>query len=123
VPPRCAVDAGVFAVSPTATTPITAGVDEPFGVTVDGSGKIYLANCCNGISGAGSISTYLPDGTPTTPTITTGANNSLSVVVDLMGNIYVANSISQNIQIYNSTGGTPTSTISTGFNATTVAVY
>ena len=38
-----------------------------------------------------SVTTYLPDGTPTTPTITRGLHDPASVAVGADGTIYVAN--------------------------------
>jgi DNA-binding beta-propeller fold protein YncE len=49
------------------TTPtITTGLNGPEGVTVDATGKIYVANSGN------TVTTYTANGKQTTPTITTG---------------------------------------------------
>ena len=68
--------------SPASPT-ITAGLTTPFGITVDANGKIYVANY-NG----GTVTTYLADGTQTTPTIT-GLQFPTDVKVDANGKIYV----------------------------------
>ncbi|MFY9665661.1 MAG: hypothetical protein WAK19_14555, partial [Candidatus Cybelea sp.] len=72
------------------TLTITAGLDEPFGVAVDKSGKVYVANTFLHHFG-GNVTTYTPDGKRTKPTITDGISFPLDVVVDKNGKIYVTN--------------------------------
>ena len=61
----------------------------PAGIAVDRSGKIYA------LSGApegkrGTVTTYKPDGTRTTPTFRTGDDSS-AIAIDANGKIYVTN--------------------------------
>ena len=62
---------------------ITQGLDGPFGVAVDGNGKIYVTNVHTG-----EVTTYLPDGTQTTPTIS-GIQLPWGIAVGTHGKIYV----------------------------------
>lgn len=50
-----------------------------FGITVDSRGYIYAANCAS--TPCGSVTTYKPDGTQTSPTITQGLLNPVDVAV------------------------------------------
>ena len=50
-----------------------------YGVTVDSRGYIYAANCAS--TPCGSITTYKPDGSKTSPTITQGLANPVDVAV------------------------------------------
>ncbi len=84
------------------TTPIATiagartGLDNPFGVAVDSSGKIYVANFAGG-QGTGGVTVY-PAGSNgnVTPLATiagdsTGLDNPGGIAVDSSGKIYVAN--------------------------------
>src|SRR5579864_1548849 len=68
--------------APTTPTIQNNGLNSPYGVAVDTSGKIYVAN--SGGGGASTVTTYNPDGTPTTPVIT-GFSQALGVAVDGAG--------------------------------------
>jgi hypothetical protein len=77
----------------TKTTPTITikerGYHEPVGIAVDGGGKIYvLSSVHNGTRGM--VTTYKPDGSPTTPVFRTGADSS-NIAIDRNGKIYVAN--------------------------------
>jgi hypothetical protein len=84
------------------TTPIATvsgphtGLDNPFGIALDSSGKIYVANFIGG-NGTGSVTVY-PAGSNgnVTPVATiigadTGLDNPSGITVDFSGKIYVAN--------------------------------
>lgn len=68
----------------TPATPARIGaLQDPGGVAVDGAGKIYVTD-------AGTLRTFAPDGSPSTPTIT-GLQLPAGVAVDSAGKIYVVN--------------------------------
>jgi hypothetical protein len=114
----------------------------PFGIALDHSGNIYVANAAGGLDGLGSVTEYAPLATQTgvlnvAPVATiagdntgdnTGFNSPSAIGLDPMGTIYVANDGSSNggadnVTIYpaGSNGNVaPTSTISgplTGLSA------
>jgi hypothetical protein len=66
----------------------------PYGVTVDPSGKIYVANVFGGVNIYSSTYKLLGE-------ITAGTSYPAAVAVDFSGNIYVANNGGNNITIYN----------------------
>lgn len=72
------------------TLTITADINGPFGVRVDKTGKIYVANTFPN-DFTGNVTTYTPDGKQTTPTITAGIDFPLDVLVNKSGKIYVSN--------------------------------
>jgi hypothetical protein len=63
---------------------ITAGLNQPAGITTDTSGNLYVAN-------ESSIAVFAPGGTSPMRTITTGVNAASDVAVDAGGNMYVTN--------------------------------
>jgi len=91
---------------------ITQGLAGPFGVAVDAGGKIYVTNVHSG-----EVTTYLPDGTQTTPTIS-GIFLPWGIAVGKNGKIYVvsgeqASCTSTTLTTYTAAGvrTTPTITI------------
>jgi hypothetical protein len=84
------------------TTPITnvtgpgTGLNNPFGIAVDSSGKIYVANFAGGL-GTGSVTVYRAGSNGNVAPIATivgddtGLDNPSGIVVDSSGKIYVAN--------------------------------
>ena len=99
--------------SPASPT-ITTGLSQPFGVAVDANGKIYVANY-NG----NSVTTYLADGTQTSPTIT-GLQQPTDVKVDANGKIYVSQkgtgSFNGSVTTYNPDGTQTKPTITAGIS-------
>lgn len=59
----------------TRSTPTITGLKTPYGVAVDGAGKIYVTNF-----DGNSVTTYKPDGSPSSPTIT-GLNQPFGIAV------------------------------------------
>ncbi len=96
------------------TTPsIVTGLDFPTGVAVDANGKIYVVN-----NGNNTLTTYLPDGTQTSPTIT-GLVAPTGVAVDGNGTIYVTNTDDNTLTTYLPDGTPATLTITEGLDAPT----
>jgi len=65
---------------------ITEGVDEPYGLTTDKSGNLYVANL-----GDDTVTVYAPNSSKPKTTIKNGLNDPFDVKVDGFGNVYVAN--------------------------------
>lgn len=70
---------------------ITTGIDYPFGVAVDKSGTLYVANLLGGSPNIGSITIYPAGQTSPSLTITTGVDNPYGIGVDSQGNVFAAN--------------------------------
>ena len=72
------------------------GLDNPFGIAVDSSGKIYVANFAGG-HGRGSVTVYPANSNGNVAPIATiigddtGLDNPSGIAVDSSGKIYVAN--------------------------------
>jgi len=88
-----------FAASATGATSATATL-------VSQISKIYVVNYS-----AGSVTTYNPDGTQTTPTITAGLSSPQGIAVDATGKIYVADSSNNTVTTYLPDGTQTTPTI------------
>ena len=74
----------------TRTTPTFRTGDDSSAIAIDANGKIYVTND-TGPGGKSSVTTYLPDGSPTTPTITQRIHRPDAVAVAKDGTIFVAN--------------------------------
>jgi hypothetical protein len=70
---------------------ITDGIDYPFGVAVDKSGTLYVANLLGGSPDIGSITVYPAGSTSPSLTITDGVDNPYGIGVDSQGDIFAAN--------------------------------
>ncbi|MFC0512710.1 gliding motility-associated C-terminal domain-containing protein [Mucilaginibacter angelicae] len=80
----------------------TATFVDPYGLTVDANGNIYLAESANyrirKITPTGTVTTIAPDGIPGSPNIASPKfNTPHGVVRDAAGNLYVANYGNHNI--------------------------
>jgi hypothetical protein len=65
---------------------ITQGVDQPYGITTDKSGDLYVANL-----GDDTVTVYAPNSSKPKTTIKNGLNDPFDVKVDGFGDVYVAN--------------------------------
>lgn len=117
------------------TTPtIATGLSQPVAVAIDRNGKLYvlLDNCCGSdYPIERRVATYLPNGTPTTPTIDLPPDSEyVGITVDAAGKIYVAHSnwgsgLSHTIvSTYKPDGSptTPTITATTNTSTSTSAI-
>ncbi|GAC1418247.1 MAG: hypothetical protein NVSMB64_27980 [Candidatus Velthaea sp.] len=69
-------------------TPLTIHPPNPATMTIDSAGKIYVGNVDVGNANY-SVTTYNPDGTPTTPTVSGLTFPPYGLAVDKHGKIYV----------------------------------
>src|SRR5450755_3528451 len=85
---------------------ITADLDFPIFLTVDPSGKIFVANASESAFN-GKVTTYNQSGIETTPKITGIEDLPTGIALDTAGKIYVATVADDRIQTY-TRNGTPT---------------
>ncbi len=97
------------------TSPTISHLDGMTDVTVDASGKIYVAIGASTRTN-GSIQTFTSGGVRTTPTITAGISDPVGIAVDATGKIFVANAGSSSVTTYTAAGLQTSPTIS-GINA------
>ena len=98
----------------------SARFNDPYGIAVDGSGNVYVADKSNNvirkISPAGDVTTLAGDGTMgSTDAIGTSArfNNPISVAVDGSGNVYVGDHGSNRIRKITISGTPAIATVTT----------
>src|SRR5579871_4034557 len=119
----------------TQTTPTiqtgSSGTDYLFGMAVGPDGKIYALNfySLEGSNSSGAVTTFKPDGTPTTPTIQIrehGYRSPVAVAVEQQGKIYVLNSSHYGspgfVRTYRPDGRPTKPTFRTGVNPSSIAV-
>jgi hypothetical protein len=87
---------------------ITTGIDYPFGLAVDKSGTLYVANL---LGNNGSITVYPKGHTSPSLTITTGLNAPYGIGVDSKGDIFAANLNTDTIVGYKAGATSPYETI------------
>ena len=91
------INGGTSALAPVGT--ITTGIS-PYGVAVDSSGNIYVANYSSN-----TVTKYASTGGAATLTISSGLSGPSGVAVDSSGNIYVANQGSNTVTIFTQYAG------------------
>jgi hypothetical protein len=91
---------------------ITTGIDYPFGLAMDKSGTLYVANLLGGSPNNGSITVYPKGATSPSLTIVTGMVNPYGVAVDSTGEVFATMLDSNTIVGYKAGATTPFETIS-----------
>ena len=67
------------------TTLVSSGLNDPFGVAVDGAGNVYIAD-----TGNNAIKEWKPRLEQVTTLVSSGLTNPYGVAVDGAGNVYFA---------------------------------
>ncbi len=82
---------------PKGTTPTTTitGLAQPFGVAVDASSNVYVAD-----HSGNAVYVYAPGSTVPSATLTTGVSSPWQLAFDSGGNLFVANTGSKNVTEY-----------------------
>jgi DNA-binding beta-propeller fold protein YncE len=75
------------------TTLVSSGLGEPFGVAVDGSGNVYIADY-----GASTIRKWIAADRILTTLVSSGLSSPIGVAVDAAGNMYVGDSGNNSVQ-------------------------
>ena len=70
------------------TTLVSAGLNAPHGVGVDGQGNVYIADAYNN-----AVEEWSPATQQLTTLVSSGLNFPLAVAVDRQGNVYIADGI------------------------------
>jgi hypothetical protein len=86
---------------------ISTDIDYPFGLAVDDSGTLYVANLGNS-----SVTVYPAGSSSPSLTITTGIDEPYGIAVDSSGNVFVSNLGNNNITAYAAGQTSPYETIS-----------
>ncbi|MBV8530240.1 MAG: hypothetical protein JO104_02900 [Candidatus Eremiobacteraeota bacterium] len=109
----------------------SSDTDYLFGMAVGPEGKIYALNfySLEGSNSSGTLTTFMPDGTPTTPTIQIkehGYRQPVAVAVDQHGKIYILNSSHYGspgfVRTYRPDGRPTKPTFKTGVNPSGMAI-
>jgi hypothetical protein len=98
---------------------ITNGIDYAFGVAVDKSGKLYVANL---LGGNGSVTVYPKGAKSPSLTITNGINGPYGIGVDSKGDVFVTNLNTDTIVAYKAGATSPYETISFGADGQALGV-
>jgi hypothetical protein len=110
----------------------SAALNLPYGVAVDASGNVYIADSLNNrvrqVTPAGIITTIVGDGVPSFsgdngPATSAGLDYPASLAFDASGNLYIADLVNERVrEVFNSTTAAPTFTPPAGTYTSTQTV-
>jgi sugar lactone lactonase YvrE len=89
----------------------SSGLNGPYGVAVDGSGNVYVADSQNSVIREWNASTQ-----QMTTLVSSGLNVPSGVAVDNSGNIYIADTVNNAIKKWNASTQQVTTLVSSGLN-------
>ncbi len=105
--------AGSTYVAAPVTALVSSGLDQPFGVAVDGAGNVYFADCVNN-----AIKKWTAANNTVTTLVVSNANTPLyyphGVAVDGAGNVYFADTYNNAIKEWTAANHTVTTLVSSG---------
>jgi sugar lactone lactonase YvrE len=84
-------------------TGAVSGLNQPYGIAVDGSGNIYVTNDSSGSSSFASVEEFSPSSAAPIRTIAgtaTGLNAPIAIALDSSANLYVVNSNGNSVTVY-----------------------
>jgi hypothetical protein len=91
---------------------ISEGVESPFGVVVDATGNVYVANSHVGQKTPGNVTIYPAGATSPSLTLSDGLQSPVGLALDTNGDLYVGNQgTAPSIQVYAAGQTTPYRTI------------
>ncbi len=91
------------------TTLVGSGLDEPFGVAVDGAGNVYIADTDNR-----AIKEWVAVSNTVTTLVGSGLSYPFGVAVDGAGNVYIADTLSNAIKQWAAPNGPLTTLVGSG---------
>jgi len=94
------------------TTLVSSGLNEPFGVAVDGAGDVYIADSNNN-----AIEEWSPATGTVTTLVSAGLSQPWGVAVDGAGNVYVADSGDSAVEEWSPATGAVTTLVSSGLDS------
>jgi sugar lactone lactonase YvrE len=101
---------GPFGPAPLITL-ASSGLNGPYGVAVDGSGNVYIADSQNSVIREWNASTQLM-----TTLVSSGLNDPSGVAVDNSGNVYIADTVNNAIKEWSASTQQVTTLVSSGLN-------
>jgi DNA-binding beta-propeller fold protein YncE len=93
------------------TTLVSNGLNYPFGVAVDGSGNVYIAD-----SGDNEIQEWTVANNTLTPLVSSGLSGPIGVAVDGSANVYIADTGNNAIKEWTVANGNVTTLVSSGLS-------
>jgi DNA-binding beta-propeller fold protein YncE len=93
------------------TTLVSAGVNQPGGVAVDGAGNVYMADTDNN-----AIEEWIATNNTVVTLVSSGLNRPQSVAVDGAGNVYIADTQNNAIKRWTAANSNVTTLVSSGLN-------
>jgi sugar lactone lactonase YvrE len=107
-----------YAATPPWTTSLSSNLSEPYGVAVDRSGNVYIAD-----SGGGAIVEWEQSSNTPSILVSNGLSNPRGVAVDGSGNLYISDYANNALYEWSAVNNTLTPLVSSGlFNPLGVAV-
>ncbi len=104
--------AGSSYVSAQMTTLVSSDLSNPYGVAVDGTGNVYIAD-----SGNSAIKEWTPGSNTATTLVSSGLSNPRGVAVDGAGNTYISDYANNAIYEWSAANKTNTTLVSSGLFA------
>ena len=91
------------------TTLVSAGLNNPEGVAVDGSGNVYISDTYNN-----AIKMWTAASDTVSTLVSTGLNRPLGLAVDHAGNVYIADAFNNAIKMWTAVSGVVTALVPLG---------
>jgi DNA-binding beta-propeller fold protein YncE len=91
---------------------VTLGLNQPYGVAVDGAGNVYIAN-----TGSNAVVEWTTANNTATTLVSSGLNQPYGVAVDGAGNVYIADTGNNSLKEWTAAGSNVTTLVSSGLSS------